>query len=334
MNRQAKPISALQLLEQVEHAGLDRHVERGRRLVGDQQSRLERQGAGDADALALPARQLVRVAVAQITRQVHAIEQVLDALAQLGTLGDLLQQERLADRLADRQSRVERRTGVLEHEADVATDLAQTVLGDPDHVRAEHRRLALDERQQPDDRPSDRRLARARLADETDHLAGRDRQVTSLTARNAGARPRFGYSMETLAEVDEQVRSSGATASTRRSGSRSASNSFDTSVPRCGTARSSSCVYSSCVARRRPDATGPISTMRPRCITITRSDRSATTPMSCVISRMPASMRSRRSRSNLRISACTVTSSAVVGSSAMSMRGSIARAWAIIARCR
>ena len=50
--------------------------------------------------------------------------------------------------------------------------------------------------------------------------------------------------------------------------------------------------------------------------------RSATTPMSWVISRIPASMRSRRSRISLRISACTVTSSAVVGSSATSSGGS------------
>ena len=49
-----------------------------------------------------------------------------------------------------------------------------------------------------------------------------------------------------------------------------------------------------------------------------RSARSATTPMSWVISRIAASMRSRRSRISSRISACTVTSSAVVGSSAIS----------------
>ena len=44
---------------------------------------------------------------------------------------------------------------------------------------------------------------------------------------------------------------------------------------------------------------------------------SATTPMSWVISTIAASMRSRRSRISLRISACTVTSRAVVGSSAI-----------------
>ncbi len=41
-----------------------------------------------------------------------------------------------------------------------------------------------------------------------------------------------------------------------------------------------------------------------------------------------------RSFSSLRICACTVTSSAVVGSSAMSNRGSLASAMAIITRWR
>ena len=69
---------ALQLLEQVEHLGLHRHVERGRGLVGDQQVGLEREGAGDADALALTAGELVRVAVPEAALQVDAVEQLLD----------------------------------------------------------------------------------------------------------------------------------------------------------------------------------------------------------------------------------------------------------------
>ena len=122
---------ALQLLEQVEHPGLHRHVERRRRLVGDQQARAEREGPGDADALALPAGQLVRVAVAQVAGQVHLVEQLLDPLAERGALGDLLQQQRLADRLADRQPRVQRRPGVLEHEADVAAHARRSSLEMP-----------------------------------------------------------------------------------------------------------------------------------------------------------------------------------------------------------
>jgi hypothetical protein len=47
----AEPL--LQILEQVDDLRLDRHVKGGDRLVGDDQARLERDGAGYADALAL-----------------------------------------------------------------------------------------------------------------------------------------------------------------------------------------------------------------------------------------------------------------------------------------
>ena len=50
-----QPELALEVLEQVEDLGLDRDVERGHRLVADDEVRLEDQRAGDADALALAA---------------------------------------------------------------------------------------------------------------------------------------------------------------------------------------------------------------------------------------------------------------------------------------
>ena len=53
----------LEVLEQVEDLGLDRHVERRHRLVADDQLRAERERPGDADALALAAGELVRVPV-------------------------------------------------------------------------------------------------------------------------------------------------------------------------------------------------------------------------------------------------------------------------------
>jgi oligopeptide/dipeptide ABC transporter ATP-binding protein len=49
---ESEPI--LQLLEQVDDLGLDRHVERRRRLVGDDQLGVQRDGAGDAELYARP----------------------------------------------------------------------------------------------------------------------------------------------------------------------------------------------------------------------------------------------------------------------------------------
>jgi hypothetical protein len=69
-------------------------------------------------------------------------------------------------------------------------------------------------------------------------------------------------------------------------------------------------------------------------MTAIRSARSATTPMSCVISTtaVPKSVLSFLIR--LRICAWMVTSSAVVGSSAIRMSGLQETAMAIITRCR
>src|SRR5690606_12547468 len=118
-------VLALQLGEQLEDLGLDRDVERRGQLVRDEELGAQGERTGDAHALALTARELVRVTVAHQSRQVHLVEELLDALLQLRALGDLLQQERLADRLAHGQARVERGARVLEDDRHVLPHLAQ-----------------------------------------------------------------------------------------------------------------------------------------------------------------------------------------------------------------
>ena len=54
-------VVALQITQQIENLATQAHVERGRRLVGQQQLRLAGQRHGDHGALALAATQLVRV---------------------------------------------------------------------------------------------------------------------------------------------------------------------------------------------------------------------------------------------------------------------------------
>ncbi|EDT38062.1 conserved hypothetical protein [Burkholderia ambifaria MEX-5] len=78
----------------------------------------------------------------------------------------------------------------------------------------------------------------------------------------------------------------------------------------------------------------PSSTFSPRYITSTRSATSATTPMSCVMKITPMFISSCRPRISCRICAWIVTSSAVVGSSAIKSAGRHDSAIAIITRCR
>ena len=69
MNRYVSPSSLLQVLEQVEDLRLDRDVERGDRLVADDEVRVQGERARDADALALAAGELVRIPRRRVARQ-------------------------------------------------------------------------------------------------------------------------------------------------------------------------------------------------------------------------------------------------------------------------
>ena len=57
-------VSGLQVAQQVDDLRLHAHVERRGRLVEHDEARLEHQGAGDGDALALAAREFVRITLA------------------------------------------------------------------------------------------------------------------------------------------------------------------------------------------------------------------------------------------------------------------------------
>ena len=75
------PSSSCRRLQQVDHLGLDRHVERRHRLVADDDLRPQRQRPGDADALALAAGELVRVPVDVVGVEADQVEQFLDPRA-------------------------------------------------------------------------------------------------------------------------------------------------------------------------------------------------------------------------------------------------------------
>ncbi len=79
------PSRVLRVLEQLQDLRLHRDVERGGRLVGDQQVGLVRQRHGDHHALALAAGELMRIALQPPGRIGNAdlVEQFEDAGARL-----------------------------------------------------------------------------------------------------------------------------------------------------------------------------------------------------------------------------------------------------------
>ncbi|CRX24549.1 hypothetical protein PAERUG_P54_1_London_24_VIM_2_04_13_04031 [Pseudomonas aeruginosa] len=109
-----------QPLEQFQHLRLHRDVQRRDRFVGDDQLRVERQRAGDAEALALAAGELVRVTGHGVGGQADVLEQRGDPLAAFGQRQAVVNQQRLADQFQHRLARVERSVGVLEDHLHVA----------------------------------------------------------------------------------------------------------------------------------------------------------------------------------------------------------------------
>src|SRR5437660_9791993 len=62
-HKQVRQVELLpQVLQQIDDLRLDGHVEGGDRFVKDQELRLHRKGAGDADPLTLSAAELMRIA--------------------------------------------------------------------------------------------------------------------------------------------------------------------------------------------------------------------------------------------------------------------------------
>ena len=68
-------VPALQLLQEIQDLGLDRHVQGRHRLVGHDQPGLERQRPGQPDALALAAGEFVRVELGRLGAQPDLAQQ-------------------------------------------------------------------------------------------------------------------------------------------------------------------------------------------------------------------------------------------------------------------
>ena len=173
----ALPVEAPQQLEDLR---LDRHVEGRGRLVGDQHVRVQRQRHRDHRPLPHPARELVGVGVgspfglrdADRVQHLHRQPPGLLVANPLAVGAD-----RLDDLVADPVDRVEGGHRVLEdHRDPVAPDPSQLGLARVQQLLATQPRGALDPRVrragQAEDRLRGDALARARLADDRQYLAG------------------------------------------------------------------------------------------------------------------------------------------------------------------
>ena len=100
MNSIVVAMLALDVHQQLGDGGLHRDVERGDRLVGDHDLRRAGEGAGDADALLLAARELARHPFGEGARAFHQVEQLEHLASRSALLAPVAEFLQHADDLA------------------------------------------------------------------------------------------------------------------------------------------------------------------------------------------------------------------------------------------
>jgi len=178
---------ALQLGDQAQDFLLRGHIQRGGRLIANQQRRFEDHRHRDHDALTLPPAQLVRKTAQHALGlgQLDALEHAQDLGAALGRRPVGVRGQQFVDLIAATHDRVEGRHRLLEHHAHgLAAQLAQP------QGRSLQQRFTLEQhlaaadlhltRQQAHHGGGHDRLARAGLAHHAQRLARLDRERNAL----------------------------------------------------------------------------------------------------------------------------------------------------------
>ena len=176
----AQPVAVREPGQQIEDLRPDPHVERRDRLVENDHLRPDDQRAGDGDALALAAGELVDVAGRVLRREADIRQRGRDRRLPRGALRRIVEQmERLGHQPRDPVARVEAAVGVLEHHLHPRAQVAR-------HGLAGMHRLAVDphlaalERVEPEDRAGQRGFPAAALADQPEALAAPEREAHAL----------------------------------------------------------------------------------------------------------------------------------------------------------
>jgi hypothetical protein len=174
----------LQRLEQVDDLRADRHVERRDGLVEDDHLRVESERTGEADALALPAGELMWEPVRVLGAQAHRAQELVDAAAALTPPVETVHAQRLRNDLAHRHARIERRVWILEDDLQLAAHVAHAAAAPIRDVLAVEDELPLGRRKKLDHGPPERRLAATGLADQAQGLACPQREVDAVDCMN------------------------------------------------------------------------------------------------------------------------------------------------------
>ena len=160
----------LELLEKIDDLRLDRNVQRGDRLIGDDEFRVHGQCPGDADPLALAAAELVGITIVVLFPETDLIEQFHHPLSLLLPLGDVVDLQPLADDLAHPHARIERGIRVLKDDLHLPAHVAELALGERQDIFPLEVDLAGRRLDQPQDGPAQGGFPASRLSHQPESL--------------------------------------------------------------------------------------------------------------------------------------------------------------------
>ena len=208
--RQAEPLAEVD--EQVEHLRLDRHVERGDRLVQHDELRFEHQGPRDRDPLPLSAGELVGIALERRGGHARAVEGLFDAMEAVGRVAHAMDDEPFLEDPPHGHAGIEGAVRILEHDLHPPAERPQRSVAERADIMAGDDDPPAGRLDQAEDAATDGRLPAAALADEAERAAARDREAHAVNGphgANLAAEQAFTDRKVRLQILDEHERFGG-----------------------------------------------------------------------------------------------------------------------------
>jgi hypothetical protein len=218
------PLHAFQLSEQREDLRLNRHVQGSRGFVCDDQLRTAGKRHGNHHPLTHPAGELVRKLIHPATGigHVNLSQEFQRSGTRIAPRHAPMLHQRLCDLVPDPEMRCQRREGILKHHAHVRATPGVEVTGrHPDQLLALQARAAADScvrRQQPHHCQQRLALPSARLADDSDALAGFDTEREVGDCLHLAGGSREGHAQ--IANLEQRRRLNAHAGPVRRAGRR------------------------------------------------------------------------------------------------------------------
>jgi len=194
--RQGVPF--LKIDHQVDDGSLNGDVERRDWLVGDDHLGFETDGARNRQALALAARELVRIVLHMLGVESNDPEKFGHAVPHRPAIRNAVDDERFADQAAGCYPRVQGRIRVLEHGLNYASERPHRAAVERSDVLPLQLDRTPGRRKKSENQLANGRLARATLAHEPKRLAGRDVEADACDGLYRARRPEKAAALREL----------------------------------------------------------------------------------------------------------------------------------------